>query len=123
MSAISWLERTKEAFSATGCDCADLYELLKAAIVRKQTDFPAFLYEASGGHGLSVGEGYFYCLDQDWDGSPKFNGVVFFLGEVEASAISVRDYVLLMGMAADIYSRCCPDDKDRVLSSFNRLKI
>ncbi|RON30072.1 MULTISPECIES: hypothetical protein [Pseudomonas] len=122
MNNLTWLKKVREVFGSSGLEYEDLYGLMEAAIIREKTNFPAFLYEASRGFGFCVGEGYFYCLDQDWDEPKEFDEVSFFLGEVETSSISVSDYISLMGMAADVYSNYAPDEKKGVLSSVERLK-
>lgn len=122
MGGLEWLGKLKERFSATGLEYEDLYELISASIVRGRTNFPAFIYEASKGFGFSVGEGYFYSLDQDWDDPEAFDEVSFFLGEVETSSISVFDYVALMKIAADVYSSDFPEEKGSVQSSAKRLE-
>lgn len=122
MVRLSWLEQLKEAFASSGIDYEDLYELIEASIVRGRTNFPAFIYAASNGFGFSVGEGYFYSLDQDWDDPEAFNEVSFFRGEMETSSIPVLDYVSLMKIAADIYSSNSPGERDGVLRSAKRLE-
>ncbi|MCP8463124.1 hypothetical protein NK553_04105 [Pseudomonas sp. ZM23] len=122
MSDLEWLGKLKERFSATGLEYEDLYELINASIVRNRISFPAFIYEASKGFGFSVGEGYFYALDQDWDDPDAFDEVSFFLGEVETSSISVFDYIALMKIAADVYSSNFPEEKDSVEISAKRLE-
>lgn len=122
MSGLEWLGKLKERFSATGLEYEDLYELINASIIRKRTNFPAFIYEASKGFGFSVGEGYFYSLDQDWDDPEEFDEVSFFLGEVETSSISVFDYVALMRIAADVYSNSFPEERGSVQGSAKRLE-
>ncbi|BBR55315.1 MULTISPECIES: hypothetical protein [Pseudomonas] len=117
MAGLAWLESLKESFASTGLDYEDLYELIEASIVRGRTNFPAFIYDASRGVGFSVSEGFFYSLDQDWDDPEDFNEVSFFLGEVETSSIPVPDYVLLMKVAADVYSAFFPDEGESVLRS------
>ena len=81
-----------------------------------------FIYEASKGFGFSVGGGYFYSLDQDWDDPEEFNEVSFFLGEVGTSSIPVFDYVFLMKIAADVYSEFFPEERGGVLNSAKRLE-
>ncbi|MFR0688901.1 hypothetical protein ACLUTX_05875 [Enterobacterales bacterium AE_CKDN230030158-1A_HGKHYDSX7] len=122
MDSLSWLEKLKESFSSTGLDYEELYGLIEASIARGRTNFPAFIYEASKGFGGSVGEGYFYSLDQDWDNPEEFDEVSFFLGEMEVSSISVADYVSLMKISADVYSAFFPEDKSSVLNSARRLE-
>lgn len=122
MAILSWLEKLKKSFASTGLDYEDLYELIEASIERGRTNFPAFIYEASKGFGFSVGEGYFYSLDQDWDDPEEFNEVSFFLGEVETSSIPVFDYVFLMKIAADVYSAFFPEERDSILNSAKRLE-
>ncbi|MGS7253754.1 hypothetical protein ACQ7NP_21810 [Pseudomonas anuradhapurensis] len=122
MTILFWLEKLKKSFASTGLDYEDLYELIEASIERGRTNFPAFIYEASKGFGFSVGEGYFYSLDQDWDDPEEFNEVSFFLGEVETSSVSVFDYVFLMKIAADVYSAFFPEERDSVLNSAKRLE-
>ncbi len=122
MLGLSWLEKLKRSFASTGLDYEDLYELIEASVRRGKTNFSAFIYDASKGYGFSVGEGYFYCLDQDWDDPEAFSEVSFFLGEVETSSISVQDYVYLMKVAAEVYSAVFPEDRDSVISSARRLE-
>ncbi|MDM3888409.1 hypothetical protein QSV36_22795 [Pseudomonas sp. BCRC 81390] len=122
MTILFWLEKLKKSFASTGLDYEDLYELIEASIERGRTNFPAFIYEASKGFGFSVGEGYFYSLDQDWDDPEEFNEVSFFLGEVGTSSIPVFDYVFLMKIAADVYSEFFPEERGGVLNSAKRLK-
>jgi hypothetical protein len=97
-------------------------KIFMASIARGRTNFPAFIYDASRGVGFSVSEGFFYSLDQDWDDPEDFNEVSFCLGEVETSSIPVSDYVLLMKVAADVYSAFFPDEGDSVLRSAARLE-
>ncbi len=80
MSGLEWLEKLKERFSSAGLEYEDLYDLINASILRERMSFPALIYEASRGVGFSVGEGYFYSLDQDWDDPEEFDEVSFFLG-------------------------------------------
>lgn len=122
MDGLVWLEKLKESFSSTGLGYEDLYELIEAAIARGRTNFPAFIYDASRGVGVSVSEGFFYSLDQDWDDPEDFNEVSFFLGEVETSSLPVPDYVFLMKIAAHVYSTFFPDDGGAVLRSAERLE-
>lgn len=67
-------------------------------------------------------EGYFYCIDQDWDDPEAFSDVSFFLGEVGTSSISVQDYVSLMKVAAEVYSAVFPADRDSIINSARRLE-
>lgn len=122
MNSLSWLEKLKESFASTGLDYEELYGIIEASIARGRTNFPAFIYEASKGFGFSVGEGYFYSLDQDWDNPEEFNEVSFFLGDMEVSSISVADYVSLMKISADVYSAFFPEDEGTVLTSVRRLE-
>lgn len=122
MASLAWLESLKESLASTGADYEDLYELIETSITRGRTNFPAFIYDASQGVGFSVSEGFFYCLDQDWDNPEEFNEVSFFLGEVETSSIPVSEYVSLMKVAADVYSGFFPDERDGVLKSAKRLE-
>lgn len=122
MAELDWLESLKESFASTGLDYEDLYELIEASIARGRTNFPTFIYDASRGFGFSVSEGFFYSLDQDWDDPRDFNEVSFFLGEIETSSIPVPDYVLLMRVAAGVYSALFPDEEGGVLRSAERLE-
>jgi len=122
MADLVWLEVLKESFSSTDADYEGLYELIEASIVRGRTNFPAFIYDASQGHGFSVAEGFFYSLDQEWDDPEEFNEVSFFLGEALTSSIPVADYVSLMKIAADVYSAYFPDERDGVQRSAERLE-
>lgn len=122
MAGLAWLERLKDSFDKTGLDYEDLYGLIEAAMLRGRGNFPAFIYDASQGVGFSVGEGFFYSLDQDWDDPENFSEVSFFLGEQETSSIPVADYVSLMKVAADVYSAFFPDDRGSVLRSAERLE-
>lgn len=122
MNDIFWLKELKKRFLISGLEHRDLYDLLTEAIVRNRTTFPAFIYDASRGEGVSVGEGYYYALDQEWDDPEKFDEVSFFLGEMESSSIGVADYVALMEIAADVYVNNFPEERDRVQGSVNRLK-
>ncbi|QXH34341.1 hypothetical protein [Pseudomonas muyukensis] len=117
MASLAWLESLKESFASTDLDYEDLYELLEASIVRGRTSFPTFIYDASRGVGFSVSEGFFYSLDQDWDDPEEFDEVSFFLGDVEISSIPVSDYVLLMKVAAYVYSAFFSDEGRDVLRS------
>ncbi|MFY3152468.1 hypothetical protein ACOTF6_29645 [Achromobacter xylosoxidans] len=122
MTNLAWLERLKESFASTGLNYEDLYELIKASIARGRTSFPALIYDASRGVGFSVSEGFFYSLDQDWDDPKDFNEVSFFLGEMETSSISVSDYVVLMKIAASVYSAFFPGEASGVLKSAKKLE-
>lgn len=122
MNDIFWLKELKKRFLISGLEYRDLYDLLIEAIVRNRTTFPAFIYDASRGEGVSVGEGYYYALDQEWDDPEEFDEVSFFLGEMESSSIGVADYVALMEIAADVYVNNFPEERDRVQRSVNRLK-
>lgn len=122
MNDIFWLKELKKRFLISGMEHRDLYDLLTQAIVRNRTTFPAFIYDASRGEGVSVGEGYYYALDQEWDDPEKFDEVSFFLGEMESSSIGVADYVALMEIAADVYVNNFPEERGRVQGSVNRLK-
>lgn len=117
-----WLKALKERFLISGLESRDFYDLLNEAIVRNRTTFSAFIYDASRGEGVSVGEGYYYALDQEWDDPETFYEVSFYLGEMESSSISVADFVALMDIAADVYARNFPEEKDRVQGSVKRLK-
>lgn len=122
MNNLVWLERLKESFASTGMNYEDLYELIKASIARGRTSFPALIHDASKGVGFSVSEGFFYCLDQDWDDPKDFNEVSFFLGDMETSSISVFDYVFLMKIAARVYATFFPDEASGVLKSAEKLE-
>lgn len=70
----SWLTRLREAFEATGKDFLDFYDLIEAALVRRKTDFPMLLHNASNGYGCAVSAVFFYALDQNWDDPSVFWG-------------------------------------------------
>ena len=122
MAGLAWLERLKDSFNKTGLDYEDLYGLIEAAMLRGRSNFPAFIYDASQGVGFSVGEGFFYSLDQDLDDPEDFSEVSFFLGGQETSSISVADYISLMKATVDVYSTFFPDDRGGVQSSAERLE-
>lgn len=119
----SWLFTLREAFEATGKDFIDLYDLIEAALVRRKTDFPMLLHNASNGYGCAAGEGFFYALDQNWDDPSDFSGVSFYIGEMETSVMAVSDFVTLMEVAINVYLTAHPEEEERVLASIERLRL
>ncbi|WP_432216922.1 hypothetical protein ACREYJ_16045 [Pseudomonas kribbensis] len=122
MKNLYWLSRLKQDFDAAGSDSDSLYELIEAAVSRGKISFPALLHDASKGLGVTVGEGFFYSLDQDWDEPELFDNVSFFLGGVEISSMAIPRFVFLMRVAGNVYSDCFPSERDKICSSLDRLE-
>ncbi|MDQ1835618.1 hypothetical protein [Massilia scottii] len=117
----NWLAIVKEAFDEKGAGGRDFYYLLNTMLSEGKMTFPQLVLDAGGGIGCTVHEGLSYSLDQDWDDSDFFNEVVFFVGEMESSKLSVCEYIHLIKVASDAYCSHFPIDSEAVARNVARL--
>ncbi|MDM5182174.1 hypothetical protein PO883_33940 [Massilia sp. DJPM01] len=117
----NWLVTVKAAFDEKGAGGGDFYYLLNTMLNEGKMAFPQLVLDASGGIGCNVHEGLSYSLDQDWDDSDFFGEVVFFVGEMESSKLSVGEYIHLIKVASDAYCSHFPIDSEAVARNVARL--
>ncbi|MFM9928084.1 hypothetical protein VLK31_34290 [Variovorax sp. H27-G14] len=117
-----WLEKLKAKFAASAIYSDDFYDLLNEAVIDKRISFAGILFDAAKGHGCRVSEGFFYSLDQDWDNPSEFDGVAFFIGDIESSVMPVKDYLALIKIAAEVYLESFPEEMKRIFDSLEEIE-
>lgn len=117
-----WLNELKVSFDGSGIEGSSLYYLINEAIKQSKIDFPYFLHQAANGYGVYVSEGFSYSLDQDWDDPTSFDRVVFFMGDVEIFAMPIIDYLRLIEIAAQVYIKFFPHEKNRIDNCVDKIK-
>ncbi|MDQ1816773.1 hypothetical protein RBA41_26065 [Massilia sp. CCM 9210] len=116
-----WLFFVKDEFDARGAGGGDFYYLLQTMLKEEEQTFPQLVFDASSGCGCTVHEGLSYSLDQDWDCPDLFDEVVFFIGDIESSKLSIGEYVDLIKASSDAYCFYFQSDLGAVMKNVERL--
>ena len=119
---LAWLESLEPAFKRMGQGGCDLYYLMHEGLGQQRLSFSALMRDASNGSGYTLDEGIYFCLDQDAEDPAEFNKVVFFIGDMEHSTLSVAAFVELMRLAVEAYSRLFPESAQAVIDYLGRLE-
>lgn len=114
-----WLTPLELQFNLKGYGGQDFFYVIQTVIDEKRHTFKSIVEDAAVGCGCVVHEGLGYSLDQDWDNPSLFDEVVFYIGNYETTALSVKDYFSLLLIAINAYVASYPEDKEELLKNYN----
>jgi len=114
-----WLGTIESLLCSHSSGGADFYYLVATMVKEGRFSFPQLLSLATQGHGLTIHEGLSYALDQDWDNPASFDHIAIFVGDIESSALSIKDYLHLLHWAATTYAEIFPEHQSGVLEKLS----
>ena len=100
----------------------DLIFIIREAILNKRFSYIDIMKSITKGHGISSSEGCGYSLENDWDFRDEFDGVYFFIGDVESSKMNLIDFIFMINKITESYLEHFPNDKEvrMVLDTINK---
>lgn len=107
-----WFDKTEKFLQEN--DGYDLYTVIREVLIKNKLSFVNILFEASKGYGISSDEYTGYSLDQDWDNPEDFDGVYFYIGELDSDSLSLKKFYNMMTYISNEYISEYPEDKNKV---------